>query len=119
MIPKILTIISIVVTAITGSFAADIRYRSTDGIGCTASVATYSTGFNAILYDYSLFAHAFYNNDAWVANSLTRQRQIYSTSEVDEPNFSLAVGILRPLYGYTNYDLGGLGLELTGYFVGT
>lgn len=119
MISKLLVIIALVISLFTGSLAEDIANLSSEGTGCTASLGATSTGFNAQIFYYSPVMHLYFDDDNWVANSATTGIQVYSTSQVDDPNFDLLVGVIQPLYGYSNYDLNGLTVQLTGYFVGT
>lgn len=96
--------------------------RSSDGVGCTATVAASSTGFDATFYRYPAVNLLLFDDNNFVANDYTT-RSVYATATgVTDPNFDIAV--LNPLFAdLPNYGLSRITLyssivELKGYFVG-
>lgn len=95
--------------------------RSSNGVGCTADIATSSVGFNAKFYSYDQADLIPFNDNNFVANDYTT-RGLYTTATgVVEPNFStgdIPNHATLTNYGLTNVDIYATILELKGYFVG-
>lgn len=96
--------------------------RSSNGVGCTAEIATSSAGFNARFYDYPLANLLKFNDDSWVANEYTTAAVIATATGVVDPNFSTDAVILNHAtltnYNLTDVNINSAALELKGYFVG-
>jgi hypothetical protein len=98
--------------------AAKITDLSSDGLGCTATVASSSIGFNANFYSYSSIDSVFFNDNGWIANSSTKYGLSASATGVTDPNFTISATSVASLYGLQNINLRDTALELTGYFIG-
>jgi hypothetical protein len=108
--------------ALAGSALADtdITNMSSDGIGCTATIASSSTGFNAWLYSYPLNDYSALSSNDWIENSFKTLLLNTYTTGVTDPNFtfdSLQV-TSASLYGISSINLESIGLRLMGFFVG-
>jgi hypothetical protein len=102
------------------ALAADVIDISSDGHGCTATIASSSIGFNANFYSYSLTNLSNFNDNNWIANSFTDYSLFASAPGVTDPNFTFPAtsATNASLYGLDSLDLKYTLLELTGYFIG-
>jgi hypothetical protein len=98
----------------------DVTNVSSDGLGCTATVASSSVGFNANFYNYALDNLIDFNNNDWIANSFTEYGLSKSTTGVTDPNFTFdALQVdAASLYGFQSINIEHTALQLTGYFIG-
>lgn len=95
--------------------------KSSNGVGCTGTVASHSTGFNAYFHDYVGGDLIDFGNNDWVANSYTTRSIYASATGVNIPNFSITDNELNadlPNYNLTDVDIYSTVLELKGYYVG-
>lgn len=95
-------------------------FQSSDGVGCTAQIASSSTGFNAKFYDYPQADLIRFNQDTFVANKYTTAAVIGTATGVVEPSI-IQSGIPNHAtltnYNITDIDVYHTALELRGYFV--
>jgi hypothetical protein len=98
----------------------DITNVSYNGVGCTATIGTSSTGFNAWIYSYPANDFTDFSSNFWMENYFRTLVSETYTNGVTEPNFtfdSLQV-TAASLYGIPNLNLQNSGLRLMGFFVG-
>lgn len=118
---NIINSLTLLLSFATSSLASRNTYGlSTNGVGCTAQIATSSVGFNANFYNYVGGDLIDFNNKNFVANDYTTRNIYASATGVTEPNFDLAN---NQVYNATIYGLPGVSiystvLELKGYFTG-
>lgn len=121
MIPKFLKYSTLFLLLSQYSLAyIDVFWQLTSGTGCTGSVSTYSTGFDATIYSFPELDITKFIDDTWVADSYRTEAIEHSTTGVTEPNFSYLYNFLSPnvdIYGY-NSNILTLIVQLTGYFKG-
>jgi preprotein translocase subunit SecY len=120
MLSDLFKSISFILSVANLALAADITDISSDGLGCIATIASSSIGFNANFYSYSLTDSINFNDNNWIANSFTDYCLSASATGVTDPIFSFpAVSATDvSLYGLQSINLRDTALELTGYFIG-
>ncbi|KAG0686466.1 hypothetical protein C6P40_003998 [Pichia californica] len=90
MIPKILTYFTILLSFLSQATAIlDNFWVISSGVGCTGTIASYSTGFNANIYTFGVGQALSNLDDSWMANSYTTNSIIDSTTGVTEPNINI------------------------------
>jgi hypothetical protein len=102
------------------TLAADITDIYSEGLGCTATIASSSIGFNAKFYNYSLTESINSNDNDWIANSFTEYSLSASATGVTDPNFTFSTVSVT---NASPYDLQSINTRdtvfvLTGYFIG-
>lgn len=118
---NIVNSITLLLSFATSTLAARNQYgKSSDGIGCSAQIATSSVGFDATFYNYDGGDLIDFNNDKFVANYYTTRSAYASATGVTKPNFSLAGNAVQnaTIYNMGGVNIGSTVLQLTGYFVG-
>ncbi|MDF2950168.1 MAG: hypothetical protein K0R07_2217 [Sedimentibacter sp.] len=120
MLSGLFNLIPFILSAASLTLAADITGISSDAVGCTAAIASSSIGFNANFYSYSLTDLINFNDNNWIANSITDYGLSASATGVTDPNFTFSVPSATnvSLYGLQSINLRDTALELTGYFIG-
>lgn len=93
----------------------NIVSRLENGIGCTGTFNSSTTGFVANVYSLVYSDESNFNYNTWVADSYTTEVLQYSANGVTSPNFSFLY--TASLYGYA-VETSLMAVELTGYFRG-
>lgn len=119
MFKNIFSLVSVVLALTTSAQATRNVYDTTaDGVGCTAGLKSYSTGFNARFFDYCGGDLIKFNDNGYVADDYALGQIRTSTSGVTEPNFNFGNGIGgKHIYSMYNIDMWNVLIELKGYFV--
>jgi hypothetical protein len=99
------------------ALAADTDISS-GGLGCTATIASSSIGFNAKFYSYSLTDSINFNDNNWIANSFAEYGPSASATGVTDSNFTFSATSASSTYDLQRIDTKDTAFELTGYFIG-